>query len=493
MKQNHLTNIFLALLLATTSCGEPALPVDDTTAAPVAETTIAPVGYDYPDADYGGYEFKVLNFTDYYNCYVNLDLDEMTGETVDDAVFNRNRRLEERFNFKMVEVKQEFAGAWSNNSKIFTRLQASIMADDDAYDAAYTGLPASTALITDGYLVDLYTIPELQLDEEWWDVSLNKTLELNGRLYAATSPLQLSSLGLTWTLLFNKEMLDEYKLEYPYQLVRDGKWTLDKLNEYFGITANLNGDESFVFNGAGNAVYGIAAHKTTAAYMFLISAGNSLLSHDSKGALVYNGADEHFFNTIDKLVDTLNYSAGHAYFNDADSMTEPSSYYYLFVNNRAAFVTTELKGTHVLRGMKADYGILPTPKYDENQKEYITFASENIHRLVIPVTNDDLSRTGVILDALSYESKKDILPLYYNQTISQKGLRDEDSIEMLNLINSTRMTEVGKIFGITSSLISTVTTAVQEGNKEVASIVATAESAVKANLEKLLDAITTNT
>ena len=484
---------FLAIATAagTVSCGGSASTSTDTTAAG-GDTTTAPVteaGYDYPDVDFGGYEFKVINFSDYYNCYVRLDLDEMTGETVDDAVFNRNRRVEEKLNFKMNEIIEEFGGAWGNNNKIYTKLQASIMADDDAYDAAYTGLPFSNGLITDGYLVDLYTIPELHLDEEWWDVSLNKTLELNGKLYAATSALQLSSLGLTWALLFNKEMLDDYKLEYPYQLVRDGKWTLDKMNEYFGKTANLNGDDTFEFKNEGKSVYGVAAHKTTAAYMCLISAGNSLLSQDSKGQLVYNGADEHFFNTVDKLVDTLNYASGNAYFSATDSLTDPTSYYYLFSNNRAAFITTELKGTSRLRDMKADYGILPAPKYDESQKEYITFASENIHRLVIPVTNDNLSRTGVILDALSFESKKEILPLYYNQTISQKGLRDEDSIEMLDLINATRMTEVGKIFGITTSLIDAVNTAVQEGNKEVASIVASADSAVKQNLEKLLAAI----
>ncbi|MBQ2708594.1 MAG: hypothetical protein IJF67_10035 [Clostridia bacterium] len=446
-------------------------------------------GYDYPDVDFGGYEFKVLNFSDFYNCYLRLALDEMTGETVDDAVFNRNRRVEEKLNFKMVEIIEEFGGAWGNNSNIYNKLQASILADDNAYDAAYTGLPFSRGLITDGYLVDLYTIPELQLDEEWWDVSLNKPLELNGKLYAATSPLQLSSLGLTWVLLFNKEMLDKYKLEYPYDIVRDGKWTLDKLNEYLGTTKNLNGDDSFEFNGTGNSVYGIAAHKTTAAYMLMISAGNPLISQDTSGKLVYNGVDEHFYSTVDKLMGVLNYPSGNTYFSDTDSLTDPTSYYYLFSNNRSAFITTELKGTSRLRDMKADYGILPAPKYDENQKEYISFASENIHRLVIPVTNDDLSRTGLILDALSFESKRDVLPLYYNQTISQKGLRDEDSIEMLDLINDTRMTEVGKIFGITTALVDSVSTAIREGNKEVASIVASAETAVKANLEKLLEAI----
>jgi len=87
MKRNLRTlAAFLAVLTAagTVSCGGSGSASDttvtggDTTTAPVTEA-----GYDYPDVDFGGYKFKVINFSDYYNCYVRLDLDEMTGETVE--------------------------------------------------------------------------------------------------------------------------------------------------------------------------------------------------------------------------------------------------------------------------------------------------------------------------------------------------------------------------------------------------------------------------
>ncbi|MBQ8510367.1 MAG: hypothetical protein IJ493_10730 [Clostridia bacterium] len=445
-------------------------------------------GYVYPDVDYEGYEFKILNFSDFWDCYMRIDLDEQTGEMVDDAVFNRNRLVEDKLNFQLVEIVEPYPG-WSGNNVTITKLQQSIMADDNEYDAAYGLLPYGTSILTDGYLVDLYTIPELQLEEKWWDTSLNKILELKGHLYAASSPLQLMSLDLAWVLLFNKNILDNNKLDYPYDLVREGEWTIDKLNEYCTKIASLNGDDSFTFNPEGKASYGISAHQGTAVYMMLISAGNSFIEHDVEDGLVYKGADERLYNTLDKLSALLSTSDGKVMFSSADSLTDTNGYYYWFYNDRTAFLTTELKGTKVMRSMASDYGILPAPKFDENQENYITFTSENVGRLLIPKTNDDLSRSGVILDALSYESKKSVLPLYYNQTISQKGLRDEDSIEMLNIINETRMTEIGKIFGITTSMIDKLNSMIIKGEDNAASIIASNENAVKEKLQSLLDSI----
>jgi len=85
----RITAMALAAILAAgmASCGGEAPVGSDTTTAS-GETTAAPVeeGYDYPDVDYGGYEFRILNFEEFYTCYMRVDVTEQTGETVDDAV-----------------------------------------------------------------------------------------------------------------------------------------------------------------------------------------------------------------------------------------------------------------------------------------------------------------------------------------------------------------------------------------------------------------------
>lgn len=481
------TSITAAILLVSLlmSCNENVAEMTGTSdqVGESAETTTAAEGYVYPDKDYGGYDFRILNFDEFWDCYVRIDIPEQTGEVVDDMVYKRNRGIEDRFKINIKEISQPFD--WAGGAKL---LSSTVMAGEDAYDAAFLTISYSPGVITDGYLVDLNSIPEIHLDKEWWDSVLNSEMWLNGKMYAAATPLQLSSLDLTWVLLFNKDILTSYDLEYPYDLVREGKWTMDEMNGYLTKITNLNGDDSFTYSENGNAVYGIAGHDT-GSYMFLVGGGEYFIKHDDAGSLVYESPDERFYDVIDKVAQLYSTKDGKVLIDSRDQFTEAGGYYNLFYSGRAGFLTTELKGTKVMRSLETDYGILPTPKFDENQKDYITYASENIMRCVVPVTVGDLSRTGVILDALSYESYRDVLPLYYGQTISQKGLRDDDSIEMLNIINETRVSESGLIFGLTSGLVDSLKNSIKLGKGDFASIIARNEPGVIKNLDKLMESI----
>lgn len=49
------------------------------------------------------------------------------------------------------------------------------------------------------------------------------------------------------------------------------------------------------------------------------------------------------------------------------------------------------------------------------------------------VTNQNTQQAGVILDEFSYQIYKDLMPVFYDVTVSQKGLRNEESIEMFGI------------------------------------------------------------
>ena len=491
MKQSKRTTsliLFSAILTGILAgCGSEPTGGGETSNGTTSAEVTTEAGYAYPDVNYDGYEFRILNIDNFYNCYVKTDVAEQTGETVDDAVYLRNRKVEDKLGIKISEIAETFT-SWNDAAKPGTRLQQSVMSGDDDFDCAYVSMAQNAGIVTGGYVLDLKTVPGLNLDEEWWDTDLNSALELDGKLFCATSPLQLTSLDLTWVLLFNKQILENNKLEMPYDLVREGKWTMDKMYEYVSAIANLNGDDSFSFTESGKAVYGIAAHTATAPYLFLLAGDNKLVGNDKSGKLTFFGGTERLYNTVEKAAKLLNADDGSSILGDADFAA--GAYYYMFSNERAAFLTTELKGTQVMRPYNVEFGILPTPKYDENQENYVTYASENVFRLCIPANAAKPERTGVILDALSYESKYEVLPLYYNQTICQKGLRDDDSIEMLSsYISDARMTEVGLIFGITTSLVNNLKTAIRNGDTNAASIIAAGKDKVETEITDLLEAI----
>ena len=101
-----------------------------------------------------------------------------------------------------------------------------------------------------------------------------------------------------------------------------------------------------------------------------------------------------------------------------------------------------------MRATETDFGILPPPKFDENQPEYIVFSdSFCMNLMLIPVTNTDLDRTGAILEAMSAESKYGLLPAYYDKTLIGKYARDDDSEEMLDIIIRNKVISLDNVFG----------------------------------------------
>ena len=262
MKNRKIISIILlsALLVSAASCGESVdSGVSDTTAVPAEETT-AEAAYPHETQDFSGYTFKVMNLDKQYGCHIRLDFDEQTGEALDDAIYNRNRRVEEQLNFVLEEVIIPGGATWgTGQTGACDTLVSSVMAGDNAYDAAYVPLNFKTSIVTDGYVMNLLDIPELHLYEEYWDSVVNQEITAGDALYTASGPFNLMTLDLSWVLLFNKEVMDIQKMEYPYQLVRDGKWTLDRMYEYVSQAANLNGDESFAYSESGSSLYGIVA------------------------------------------------------------------------------------------------------------------------------------------------------------------------------------------------------------------------------------------
>lgn len=489
MKKIRFVSLIIALIMSSSviSCGDSAVKDTETNKADTLSKESETPEYTYPDEDFGGYEFTFYSPDEQFGCNVRVDTEEQTGERLDDEIYARNRRIEDRFNCKITEVKAD-ASEWSTGQlNMLSTITQMVMAGDSDYDAAYLPIYFQPAIVTDGYLTDLYTIPELKLGEKWWDNVINDEIAINGHLYTASGPLQFMSLDLAWVLLFNENMMDDRGIEYPYDLVREGKWTLDAFNTMIAGVPSLNGDESFTkWNGEGNSVYAIANH-ISSTDAFLFSAENKLMTR-SGDTFTFTAATERMYSTIEKVSALLDKKSGNAYSDNGSDLSTKTGYYYAFMNNRAMFITAELKTALMMRTMESNFGLMPMPKYDEAQENYITYVNPISCFLTIPTTNPDMKRTGIILDALTYDSYKNCLPIYYDVTVSQKGLRNDDSIEMLQIVRDNRSTQVSNLYGITNKLNNQLQDVVLNGNGKAASTIAAAEPEVEANLEKVLSA-----
>jgi len=165
-----------------------------------------------------------------------------------------------------------------------------------------------------------------------------------------------------------------------------------------------------------------------------------------------------------------------------------------FPNSLSMFYAEKLNYTDKLREMKDDYGIVPMPKYDEAQDAYYTIADDNYSQVMIPVNAGDLELCGAFLEIMSAESYKFITPAYFETTMKDKYLRDENSIKMLDLIVEGAYYDFAAINTFTLGYpVFTVRSAMQHHeNKNFATHWAEDESMLTKNLENLLEKYSEN-
>ena len=106
-----------------------------------------------------------------------------------------------------------------------------------------------------------------------------------------------------------------------------------------------------------------------------------------------------------------------------------------------------LSSIAMLRGMTDDFGIIPVPKQDETQTDYITTISPWVSRYIaMPTTCGSPEMAGAVVDAMSRESANTVVPAYFDNLLNQKIARDQDSIEMLKDIFSSVVYDIGSVF-----------------------------------------------
>ncbi len=483
--------LLTALLLSMAACGGNS-PADtdapDNSGDSTPSDTTADAGYEFAELDLKEETYTILSPDgSVWSLNDSLDFEAMTGETLDDAIYNRNRNLEEKYNFKFEVTLVEMYQAANT-------LRTAVAANEDTYDFAYPEGNRMNALLTEGAVLNLFDVPTLNLDQPWWNqISLKEAILGDDILYFAQSNLNLSAFDLANCLFFNEDMMADLKLDMPYDLVREGKWTLDALRTYTKAAANLNGDDNFVKADdgraddlSGKATYGLTTIYNGALAM-MIGAGIEFASKDADGTPAFTMENERFYSIIEKIV-SLTSSAGEYLGTKRGSpVSEPNSSLGMFSAGRALFIASEVKASGEFRDMTATFGMVPFPKYDEDQDTYRAWTSYLSPVVVIPVTAKNAEASGAILDALSYMSYKDVLPIYYDLTLSQKGLRNDDSIDMLDIIRESLIFDASLAYGWTNTLAETLRDRVQAGDGNVSSIVAQHKTAIETSISQMME------
>ncbi len=441
-----------ALLLPLAACGgEPEAPADTTAALDeVSETLLSetePAAPLYPDAvpelDCNGAAFRVLQHT----VNTRFFTDDQHGEKLNDAVFERNRTIEERFRITIPEPRTV-----SSAEDLSEMLVTLVHSGEDAYELVFQNMRTAREDVVAGLLGNWYSLPYMDLTQAWYDDAIQEAT-INNKLLLLGGDLSLPYLGNLWMVAFNKAKAEDWNLEEDlYQTVRDGKWTLDYL-----MTLAENVYQDADGNGEKNKAdfFGFVALSGDGSLItaFLYGCEQTQLTITADYEVEHTLLSERSIDLLNKLTKLFNTNPGSYYGKAIDRFSEGHA---LFATLRVNQLMNEK-----IVDMTNDFGVLPVPKYDEGQKEYHTIPQYGCSIMEFPKTVANRAMLGAIVEAMSALSWRDVTPIYCESVIELRSTRDAESAEMLRLILSTSMMDFNYLYAGTAGWVDRMRNVIQ--------------------------------
>ncbi|HAN21692.1 MAG: hypothetical protein A2Y15_02060 [Clostridiales bacterium GWF2_36_10] len=453
-----------------------------------------------PDVTYGDAEITILVEGDHRGLYQSVEImqNETSPELINSAVALRNTLVEEKFKVKIVEIRT--AAGEAMNQLIMNNQTGGT----DLYDIVMPYIPDAAALALQDYFYKLNDNENLHLDQPYWDQRSIKGLSINEENYFITGDFSLLSLACTHAIVFNKDLVTENNLENPIDLVKDGEWTLDKMAEMARkVTSDSNGTAGMQYNDT----YGFLVNGNFPTSM-VVASGESLTGKDANDLPILTIDTERAANVFSKVFGIINDKQVSGRIESFQSEVQAlnktvwQAATEAVANKKALFRAMAVADIPELGDFECNFGILPIPKYDEEQTEYYSLISTiYATSAAIPVTNsqEDFNRAAVILDAICQASTDTVKQNYYEVMLKLRKIQDDESAEMLDLIFGNRVYDLGIIFGWGSanlydpnSLANFMNTVAFSGTNTFTSTLESIKTAVQADIDETVEIFQTD-
>ncbi len=497
MKRNRLLVLLLAAMLFAEACGTISDSMENPAETKTAETVVTETEtepadpatiLELPDKDWEGKEFRVLGYDCVYTQFQTFEIsaDGETGEVVNDAIYRRNIGIEDKYNVKITEYKDDSAkNDWG--SATYSYFKKTMLAGEDLYDLAFLTLAKVGTAAREQYLLDLNEVEYIDFSKTWWNQNVNDTFSLFDKLYFTSSDFSLRDKNRTYILAFNKQMIQDNGLEDPFTAVREGKWTIDLATEWSqAVSHDLDGNGAIDYLDA----FGLACDSYCAFTSLAFAGGVNTIGKDAEGKPQLTLNNQLTTDVIDKAMLLFGDRTLSLVCNDWNGKCGDRDMWSLssdaFKEGRALLVTCFPHSLSTYsESCKDDYGILPFPKYDEAQEAYYSYADSMGMLFGIPVTCQDSSFAGFMLEALSAASTDTSLKAYYDISCKMKYTYDEESAQMLDLIFANIQYDLANIYGISGASDFLINIGMSKKNT-FSSKYASVEKRALADIEKLI-------
>ncbi len=486
----------LMILPMIVACADPN--GGETTTAPENNaTTTAPDGTQAPEET----ELKSavlpddLKFTGETVVFLSRDYDFVrdeimvegsNGNVVNDAIFSRDEKVQAK-----LDVTFESHKITGDQYAVSTELRNAANSGETYFDIIANSTYSTIMYTNENILIDLTDCKYLDLGAVYWSQGFNESASMGDAQYLATGAVSLSLIRYMFCTFYNKKLLADAQQENLYDVVDEGRWTLDyqiKLaNELY-----KDNDGSGTVN-EGDTV-GFLGSSVLYVDPYWSSCDVRIVSKDPDNYLVYDLDKERLATVVDKLI-TLFHDSNAWFDKSSGDQGKQDAMGTLFASGTVGTTTMRLCSveTEQFATMEDEYGIIPAPKLNEEQEKAYTFLHDQFTSYGITSVHtgkeDTVQMLGAVLEALAVESYKTVIPTYFELALKGRYLDDSESWRMLDMIYENVKIDAGVLYTkVLNSVHQIPRNMVLNGTNSVISQAAALDMAMKRVLPKFLDA-----
>lgn len=386
---------------------------------------------------------------------------KVSGDTkassVSRARIERNRQIREIFKVNIVTKV-------SGINDIFRDLKNNVLADTYYTDILAVPQENLGAFYADGLLMNLKNLPYIELDSPYFNQSSIDASSGGFGVYGLSGDGVFNQ-NLMTGIYINKDLIRAAGLDLPYGLVYDGTWTWDKLYEISSSVSGSLNDE----------IYPVT----------------SMIADDVMRDLIFTSSGNKYMKSGVMSVPSVGFTPASAagvvdlirlYLNDGKKFggglgagDSNADVLAAFTEGNSLYMIGKLYVMSWMANMKTDWGVVPLPKFSEEQESYQTLTDSSSLMLAVPVNNNNVDAASVVIQGINAGSYGWITEKYITYHMNYI-LRDNDSINMIDIIMKSQVFDFA--FGLGSAYSS-----VRNGT---VSVIERAAGAGGSDIERLL-------
>lgn len=416
-----------------------------------------------------------------------------SGENINimsEALYNANMAVDER-----LDIKREFVPLL--DAELTDKIVQSILSDEPYYDYVSIDQFFGTNYCSEGLYMDLSSLPYIDYSKPWYYEEYMDSLSIGkGTRFFIAGDVYPIITAWTQATFWNKTVYADAISDDSaslYDLVDAGNWTFDKMQEMCtAVYEDLDHDnESSAGDrfGTVNSVFG-ADHMA-------FSLGMQLTSKNDEGYYDLVVDTERNNDIVTRISDFFNNNEGFILWTGA---LDPHYSEIKFAADELLFLQSgfiNIFGDEI-RAMKSDFGVIPYPKYDETQKDYIATVHNSAFFVAIPTNTptDKLDAISATIEAQGYQNWKDYRPVFFEEALKVKFNRDDENADrvskMIDLIRSSLSVDFAYIYSNNCNDLGRIAANCIETRKTLTQNFAARKDNIQSGLDNLFDAFESN-